>query len=170
MWIELLRIRPQPTLLSARTARSLSMHGQMRLLSAFPVDKPSWSVATLLKRPDDAIRNQSIDESLNNSDMKRLYALSGLRLPSMTDEADEFAQILADVNRLRDFLSHIQTVKISDNVNSVEPLVRIAEPVVFSYKEPTGGLPQSEDPGLDLGEKVFDIAKQRSGPYLVVED
>ncbi|KAJ2568581.1 hypothetical protein IW140_003787 [Coemansia sp. RSA 1813] len=139
-------------------------------MSAFPVDKPSWSVATLLKRPDDATHKQKLKEMLSIGDVKRLYALSGLKLPDMTKETDEFARVLTDVNKLRDFLSHIQTVSVSENMDSVKPLVRIAEPVEFSHKKPTGDLQKSDDPTLDLGEKVLEIAKQRSGPYLVVED
>ncbi|KAJ1799841.1 hypothetical protein LPJ59_001541 [Coemansia sp. RSA 2399] len=139
-------------------------------MSTFPVDKPAWAVSTLLKRPDDAIHRQKLQEALSNDDVKRLYALSGLKLSDMSNDADELARVLVDVNKLRDFLSHIQTVSISENVDSVEPLVRIAEPVEFSCKEPAGGLWQSEDPSLDLGEKVLETAKHRSGPYLVVED
>ncbi|KAJ2843084.1 hypothetical protein GGI22_007334, partial [Coemansia erecta] len=94
----------------------------MRSMSAFPVDKPAWAVSTLLKRPDDAMHKQKLEKALSNDDVKRLYALSGLKLPDISKNADELARVSADVNKLRDFLSHIQTVSISENVDSVEPL------------------------------------------------
>ncbi|KAJ1986917.1 hypothetical protein GGI25_006035 [Coemansia spiralis] len=137
--------------------------------TSFPLDKPSWSVATLLKKPDDALRQQKLKGYLSNAEVQHLYTLSGLKLPDPTKDAEDFERVLADVNKLRDFLSHIQVASASEDLDSVEPLVRICEPVVFTTEKRDGDLSYSSDPNSHIGEKVLDTANQKSGPYLVVE-
>ncbi|KAJ2520077.1 hypothetical protein GGI11_002392 [Coemansia sp. RSA 2049] len=162
--------RLRSTLFHTQSVSLARVRQQLRSVSAFPLDKPSWSVSKLLKRPNDAMHKSSLEESLGKAELVRLYALSGLKLPDVSKESEHFEHVLTDINKLRDFLSHIQAVAICEDLESVRPLVRITNPVVFTSDEPEGGLQLSDELDLQIGEKVLDMAKKRSGAYLIVED
>ncbi|KAJ1869274.1 hypothetical protein LPJ55_005467 [Coemansia sp. RSA 990] len=87
----------------------------------------------------------------------------------MPDPQDEM-KALTEINQLRDFLSHIHIVSESENLDAVEPLVRIVEPVSFTAESPDGGLSFSKDQLANIGRKILDCAEQTNGPFYIVED
>ncbi|KAJ2160440.1 hypothetical protein GGF46_002266 [Coemansia sp. RSA 552] len=147
--------------------RGISTSQQRRF--EFPLSGPSWSVGTLLKKPRDATKAQGMEDDLSQKEIAHLYTLSGLRMPDPAKEPHKFAQISAEVNQLRDFLSHIQVAREHSNLDAVEPLVRIAEPVNFTIDESDGDLAPSDSSAENVGQRVLHAAEQKSGPYFIVE-
>ncbi|KAJ2804211.1 hypothetical protein H4R20_002597 [Coemansia guatemalensis] len=138
--------------------------------SSFPLTQPSWSVDTLLRKPDNIDRHRDLDRELSQHDIKHLHDLSGLCMPDPADNPKELAQVSADVNQLRDFLSHIRVVSQSEDLSTVQPLVRISEPLEFTAGKPNGGLVSVDDGNLRIGQKTLQAAEQSSGSYFIVED
>ncbi|KAJ2003999.1 hypothetical protein GGI04_002760 [Coemansia thaxteri] len=136
----------------------------------FPLKKPSWSVGTLLQRPVGISHQPVADQTLGHDEIQHLYHLAGLKMPDPIEQPQEYAQVLKDVNQLRDFLSHLRVVSESENLSLVQPLARFAEPVVFSAAMPGGGLKLEKDESTELGTRVLQTAARTSGQFLVVED
>ncbi|KAJ2716710.1 hypothetical protein H4R19_000484 [Coemansia spiralis] len=143
-----------------------------RQCSGFPLQGPSWSVRTLLRKPDSAAGVAELDRDLSAAEIVHLYSLAGLRAPDPDQSPAQFAQASAEVNRLRDFLCHIRDTSATEDLAAVEPLVRIAEPLSFTDSEPDGGLAPAaaaDCAGAQVGQTLLLAAKQTSGPYFVVE-
>ncbi|KAI8325779.1 hypothetical protein GQ54DRAFT_177124 [Martensiomyces pterosporus] len=138
--------------------------------TSFPLDRPSWSVSKLLEKPTGTPRPPQLEGDLSVSDIQHLYNLAGLKMPNPHEQPGEFAQLSKEVNQLRRFLSHIQAVSETENLEPVEPLVRIAEPIEFTAELPNGGLEFAPDEESRLGRKVLHTAEKTSGEYLIVED
>ncbi|PIA18665.1 hypothetical protein COEREDRAFT_85123 [Coemansia reversa NRRL 1564] len=136
----------------------------------FPLTQPKWSVDTLLRKPDNINQHHDLDRDLSQREIKHLHDLSGLCMPDSVETPKEFAKVSADVNRLRDFLSHIRVVSKSEDLSTVQPLVRISEAVEFTANEPNGNLISTDDINLRDGRKALQMAEQSSGPYFIVED
>ncbi|KAJ2077304.1 hypothetical protein H4R24_005215 [Coemansia sp. RSA 988] len=138
--------------------------------TGFPLTQPNWSVDTLLRKPDSISQNHDLDRELSQREIKHLHDLSGLCMPDPAENSKELAQVSADVNRLRDFLSHIRVVSQSEDLSTVEPLVRISEALVFTASKPNGGLVPTDNVKQHIGQKTLQTAEQSSGPYFIVED
>ncbi|KAJ1733334.1 hypothetical protein LPJ61_001610 [Coemansia biformis] len=165
MLLRLCRVAASPAL--RPLARGLS--GTCARASEFPLTGPSWSVRTLLRKPDSAAGPSELDCDLSRDAIVHLYSLSGLRAPDPVGSPHEFAQVSDEINRLRDFLSHLRAAGESGALAAVEPLERIAEPVSFTASDPDGGLATTCDPDTRLGHEILRAAKRASGPYFVVE-
>ncbi|KAJ2771947.1 hypothetical protein IWQ56_001586 [Coemansia nantahalensis] len=138
--------------------------------TGFPLQGPSWSVRTLLRKPRSAAGTEELDRDLSAAEIVHLYSLAGLRAPDPDKHSAEFARASAEVNRLRDFLRHIGAAGAPEELAAVEPLVRIAEPLSFTDGEPDGGLaPVDGASDGHLGQTLLQAAKRTSGPYFVVE-
>ncbi|KAJ1944036.1 hypothetical protein FBU59_002717 [Linderina macrospora] len=143
----------------------------VRAYSSFPLRKPSWSVSTLLEKPKDSPgQREANDDPLDLEGIHHLYNLAGLRMPDPTQKAAEFDRLSRDAHQLRDFLSHIQTATRHEDLSSVEPLVRIAEPIEFSAELPDAGLNHTSEASDKLGRQVLQTASKTSGDYLLVEE
>ncbi|KAJ2821393.1 hypothetical protein FBU31_004921 [Coemansia sp. 'formosensis'] len=91
-------------------------------------------------------------------------------MPDPVTNPKEYIRVLADINQLRDFLSHLRAVSESEDLSLVEPLARISEPVLFTATSPDAGLHAGTDRKTHLGANALKAAAQTSGPYFVVED
>ncbi|KAJ2615250.1 hypothetical protein H4S08_001324 [Coemansia sp. RSA 1365] len=138
--------------------------------TSFPLTQPKWSVDTLLRKPDNINQHHDLDRDLSQQEIKHLHDLSGLCMPDPVENPKKFAKVSDDVNRLRNFLSHIRVVSKSEDLSTVQPLVRISEAVEFTASEPNGNLISTDDINLRVGQKTLQSAEQTSGPYFIVED
>ncbi|KAJ2845398.1 hypothetical protein IWW36_004797 [Coemansia brasiliensis] len=136
--------------------------------NAFPLTKPAWSVSTLLQKPQNIGRYHELERDLDHTEIEHLHNLCGLTMPD--PQKDEFTKASTEINQLRDFLSHIHVVSESENLDAVEPLVRIAEPVSFTADSMDGGLSFTKDQPANIGRKILGCAEQTNGPFYIVED
>ncbi|KAJ1648284.1 hypothetical protein LPJ64_000440 [Coemansia asiatica] len=137
----------------------------------FPLDKPSWAVTTLLSKPSNVKHSAELDRDLDQKEIARLYQLSGLKMADAAANPQEYTSVSKHVNQLRDLLSHIRTVSETGDLDSVQPLVRIAEPIRFTTEDDqTVELSFEKDSESYLGMRVLDIAMKKNGSYLIVED
>ncbi|KAJ2231959.1 hypothetical protein H4R99_004217 [Coemansia sp. RSA 1722] len=137
---------------------------------AFPLDKPSWAVKTLLSKPSSVQHSAELDRDLDQKEIAHLYQLSGLKMADAAKDPSEYASVSKHINQLRDLLSHIRTVTETGDLESVQPLVRIAEPIHFTAQDPAGGLSFDEDSEAHLGKRVLDMASKKSESFLMIED
>ncbi|KAJ2094372.1 hypothetical protein GGI09_005439 [Coemansia sp. S100] len=148
--------------------RSLTL--SRALLAEFPLSQPSWSVGVLLQRPASISHLPEAEQALGSKEIQHLYNLAGLHMPDPATNPQDYAQVLTDINQLRDFLSHLRVVSESEDLSLVEPLARISEPVLFTADSPDAGLQVETDRKTHLGANALKAAAQISGPYFVVED
>lgn len=152
-----------------------NQHCRKMLNSSFPLDKPSWSVGVLLRRPETDSTTASLtpETPLTKQGIQHLYNLSGLKMPDPVQNKNEYEQVIKDINQLRDFLSHLQRIShITDSreLDKVEPLVRLAEPVYLTAESPTGGLDHEQNQKQHLGTRLLEIAEKSNGSYLIAEE
>ncbi|KAJ2742721.1 hypothetical protein GGI20_004285 [Coemansia sp. BCRC 34301] len=121
-------------------------------------------------RPASIAHLPESERTLGIEEVQHLYHLAGLKMPDPETQSQEIAQVLTDINQLRDFLSHLRVVSESEDLSPVEPLSRISEPIVFSVDTPDGGLQAETDRATHLGSKALEAAAQTSGPYFIVEE
>ncbi|KAJ2479446.1 hypothetical protein EV174_004021, partial [Coemansia sp. RSA 2320] len=168
-----------PDLLRASTDSSncytqISKFGSVNVLQ--PLELGPGTPRIVEFQPDESGRPVGIshqpvaDQTLGHDEIQHLYHLAGLKMPDPIEQPQEYAQVLKDVNQLRDFLSHLRVVSESENLSLVQPLARFAEPVVFSAAMPGGGLKLEKDESTELGTRVLQTAARTSGQFLVVED
>ncbi|KAJ1738768.1 hypothetical protein LPJ68_005271 [Coemansia sp. RSA 1086] len=155
-----------PTLLGRYPLLCRGISSSQAAYDTFPLTKPTWSVSTLLRKPQNIGQYQELERDLDSREIRHLHNLCGLSMPDPQDEM----KALTEINQLRDFLSHIHIVSESENLDAVEPLVRIVEPVSFTAESPDGGLSFSKDQLANIGRKILDCAEQTNGPFYIVED
>ncbi|KAJ1804525.1 hypothetical protein LPJ75_005562 [Coemansia sp. RSA 2598] len=164
-------------------SRLLKAHARLRSLktrsftqsarlqtSSFPLDGPSWTAKTLLSKPSHVKHSAELDRDLGQEEIAHLYELSGLKMASAAEDPSEYASVSKHVNQLRDLLSHIRVVSETGDLDSVQPLVRIAEPIRFTAEDQEGRLSLDVDGKAHLGTRIIDMASKKSGSYLMVED
>ncbi|KAJ1719195.1 hypothetical protein LPJ53_006000 [Coemansia erecta] len=149
---------------------SKSAHPEAHASDGFPLDKPSWSISKFLSKPENVKHIPELDRDLDEKEIRHLYDLAGLQVPDPTVDPQSFGRTSQHINQLRDLLSHIRTVSETEDLDSVEPLVRIAEPIEFTAEEPDGGLDFGTDPEDHLGTRVLGLTKNAHGPYISVRD
>ncbi|KAJ2859407.1 hypothetical protein GGH94_006122, partial [Coemansia aciculifera] len=111
-------------------ARNLTL--SRALFAEFPLKQPCWSVGVLLQRPASITHLPEAEQTLGSKEVQHLYNLAGLHMPDPVTNPQDYAQVLTDINQLRDFLSHLRVVSESEDLSLVEPLARISEPVLFT--------------------------------------
>ncbi|KAJ1851560.1 hypothetical protein LPJ73_003015 [Coemansia sp. RSA 2703] len=137
---------------------------------AFPLDKPSWSISKFLSKPTNVKHIAELDRDLTAKEIRHLYDLAGLPAPDPTQDAQAFERTLQHINQLRDLLSHLRTVSETEDLDSVEPLVRIVEPIEFTAEAPDGGVDFTQEANEHLGTRVLGLTKNAYGSYISVRD
>ncbi|KAJ2137828.1 hypothetical protein IW136_003360 [Coemansia sp. RSA 678] len=157
-------------LLARRFSNSSTPH------KGFPLTGPAWSVGSLLEESRGISYHPVLkvdldpEPELEQHDIEHLHNLCGLTMPDPLKNPEELEQITTEINHLRNFLGHIHVVTRSGDLDSIEPLVRIAEPVQFTANKFNGGLKFADDPGACVGRKSLETAEKKSDSFFIVED
>ncbi|KAJ2778401.1 hypothetical protein H4R18_004621 [Coemansia javaensis] len=137
--------------------------------AAFPLGGPAWSVAGLLRKPAGVDVPRELAGDLSRADIEHLCALAGLKMPGSDGDPQALARAVAEINGLRDFLSHICAASRSADLAAAEPLERIAEPLRFTAADRAAGLAPAGGADAGVGRRVLRGAQRTSGAYFVVE-